>query len=204
MDKSAADEDLHIPEYWDDWSSEMRVIYLEEDNLFSEPIEGVAELSRASVVELARTEDIPADWDADEAVRTAFIEAQINATETEREEVVVLEEEESKNILGFAQRIPQTIAFTLLAFTQMFEVMAIHAGDRVSFFKKWFGANMLLMWAVISTFVLQLIVIYLPFGQDVFRTAPLSLGELILTAIGGSVILFAVELEKMYITRHSR
>ncbi len=201
MDKSGAGDDLVIPQYWDDWTAEMRVVYLEDGNPFVEAVDGIAELSRESVIELARTDDIPLEWDDDVAVREAFIQGQLSAAETHENDIIVLEEESSDGILAFAQRIPRTIAFTLLAFTQMFEVMAIHAGDRVSFFKKWFGSNMLLMWAVLSTFVLQLIVIYLPFAQDIFRTAPLSVTELVITAIGGSVILFAVELEKLYLTR---
>jgi len=115
-----------------------------------------------------------------------------------------LEEAEGKGILGAAERIPRTIAFTILAFTQMFEVMAIHAGDRTSFFRDGFKKNWLLMWAVLSTLVLQVLVIYVPFMQDVFKTASLSLTEFLITAVLGSVILFAVELEKMYITRRER
>ena len=111
------------------------------------------------------------------------------------------EEEASEGILGDVERIPRTIAFTILAFTQMFEVMGIHAGDRETFFKSGFKENRLLLWAVLSTFLLQLAVIYVPFLQETFRTAPLTLGELVLTAVLGSVVLFGVEFEKIFIRR---
>ena len=55
--------------------------------------------------------------------------------------------------LNQAERIPRTLAFTVLAFTQMFQVVAIHAGDRVSFFQAGFKGNPLMFWAVLSTFV---------------------------------------------------
>jgi len=79
----------------------------------------------------------------------------------------------------------------------MFEVMAIHAGDQSSFFRVWFRTNNLLLWAVVSTALLQLAVIYLPFLQATFETAPLSLLELGISVVVASVILFAVEIEKI-------
>jgi Ca2+-transporting ATPase len=108
------------------------------------------------------------------------------------------EEESSGGILGYAERIPRTIAFTILAFTQMFEVMGIHGGDRASFFRIGFNRNWLLMWAVLSTFLLQMAVIYIPFLQTAFDTAPLSAYELFLSFLLGAVVLFGVELEKYY------
>lgn len=107
-------------------------------------------------------------------------------------------EEESDGLRSYAERIPRTIAFTVLAFTQMFEVMGIYAGDRLSFFRVGFSKNRLLMWAVLSTFALQLAVVYLPFLQDTFRTAPLSFAEMLLSFVLGAVILLAVEVEKWY------
>ena len=98
------------------------------------------------------------------------------------------------------ERIPRSIAFTILAFTQMFEVMAIHAGDHSSFFRQGFKSNRLLLWAVLSTFALQLIVLYVPFMQASFETAPLNLTQMIVAFVLGSVILFAVEIEK-YLNR---
>ncbi len=110
-------------------------------------------------------------------------------------------EDPGRELLEQTQRIPRTIAFTVLAFTQMFEVMGIHAGDRASFFRTWFKGNNLLFWAVISTFILQLIVVYVPFFQNLFHTSAMSFTHMIVTFVAGSVILFAVELEKVVIRR---
>jgi Ca2+-transporting ATPase len=79
----------------------------------------------------------------------------------------------------------------------MFEVMAIHSGDRVSFFRKGFSGNWLLLGAVISTFLLQLAVIYIPFLQASFETAALTLTELGVCFALASIVLFAVEIEKL-------
>jgi Ca2+-transporting ATPase len=82
----------------------------------------------------------------------------------------------------------------------MFEVMAIHAGDHSSFFREGFKSNRLLLWAVLSTFVLQLIVLYVPFMQASFETAPLNLTQMLVAFVLGGVVLFAVEIEK-YLNR---
>jgi magnesium-transporting ATPase (P-type) len=104
---------------------------------------------------------------------------------------------EGGGLVGLAERLPRTIAFTILAFTQMFEVMAIHSGDRVSFFRKGFSGNWLLLGAVVSTFLLQLAVIYIPFLQASFETSALTLTELAVCFAMASLILFAVEIEKL-------
>ncbi|NDJ86709.1 MAG: cation-translocating P-type ATPase [Chloroflexi bacterium] len=151
---------------------------------------GLEEFNRSELVALVGDEDvdIPENWD--ELAASA------------REDILLGEEdgegfeEVGEGILGAAERIPRTIAFTVLAFTQMFEVMAIHAGTKVSFFRVWFKNNALLLGAVLSTFVLQLAVIYVPFMQDLFETSALSLTEMLIATVLGAVVLFAVELEK--------
>lgn len=104
----------------------------------------------------------------------------------------------SEGIVGLVERIPRSIAFTILAFTQMFEVMAIHAGDNSSFFREGFKSNRLLLWAVLSTFALQLIVLYVPFMQISFETAPINLTQMLVALVLGSIVLFAVEIEKYF------
>ena len=46
-----------------------------------------------------------------------------------------------------------------------------------------------------------MIVIFVPFIQDIFDTGALTLTQMIVTFIAGSVVLFAVELEKVVIRR---
>lgn len=139
---------------------------------------------------------IPADWDAMTIeARSDHLLGIHTARAEEGEEL--LSEEATSELIGMVERIPRTIAFTLLAFTQMFEVMAIHGGDRSTFFKEGFKSNRLLFWAVLSTVFLQAFVVYVPFMQDSFKTISLSGLEMLVTCLLGAVILFAVELEKV-------
>ncbi|MFN8375972.1 MAG: cation transporting ATPase C-terminal domain-containing protein, partial [Anaerolineae bacterium] len=57
---------------------------------------------------------------------------------------------------------------------------------------------MLLFYAGLSTFLLQLAVIYVPFMQGVFETKALTAVELVLALGLASLILFGVEIEKVF------
>ena len=164
---------------------------------------GLETMNRDAIVEIVGEEYVPEAWDSwtdDEQLAflgVAELEAGSQFLEGEGEDG----KNPGRELLSQAERIPRTIAFTVLAFTQMFEVMAIHAGDRASFFRTGFKGNKLLFWAVLSTFVLQLIVIFVPFFQELFKTDALTLTQMFVTFVAGSVVLFAVELEKIVIRR---
>ena len=90
----------------------------------------------------------------------------------------------------------QTMVFTVLSLAQLGHVMAIRS-ERESLFHQGLFSNMPLLGAVLLTFFLQLGVIYLPFANDLFKTEPLTVVELLI-CIGASAIVFtAVELEKL-------
>jgi P-type Ca2+ transporter type 2C len=89
----------------------------------------------------------------------------------------------------------QTMVFTVLSLTQLGHVLAIRS-DREFLYKQGIFSNVPLLGAVLLTCALQLMVIYLPLANEIFKTQPLSLRELTI-CIGASAILFhAVELEK--------
>jgi P-type Ca2+ transporter type 2C len=155
------------------------------------PTLGLEHLTSAQLHELVGAEHVPADWDS------LSLEAR-STLMLEHENDEASSEEVSGGLIGEAERIPRTIAFTVLALGQIFHVAAIHAGEKVSFFKNWFRNSNLLFMACISTFLLQLAVIYLPFLQTTFETAPLGLGELLLSIALASLILFGVEIEKYF------
>jgi P-type Ca2+ transporter type 2C len=90
----------------------------------------------------------------------------------------------------------QTMVFTTLSFAQLAHVMAIRS-DTQSLFKLGLFSNLPLLGAVASTVVLQLGVIYIPFANEIFRTQPLSLNELLVCVGLSSLILVAVEIEKV-------
>ncbi len=144
---------------------------------------------------LGENQTLPENWDSlTPAERTSTLSHEKDGAATKFEGG-------DNHVIRAVERIPRTIAFTVLAFTQMFSVMSIHAGDRESFFRVWFKSNPLLFWSILSTFVLQLAVIYVPVLQDAFRTSSLSVTELIITFALGAVILFAAELEKVLFYR---
>jgi len=173
------------------------------------PTHGLEDFSRAQLVGLIGDSEsfheglgeevsvIPQDWDSLSIEEREMVllgeESESGVTASFSEEAGA----EELDIIGLAERIPRTIAFTILAFTQMFEVMGIHGGDRISFFRTGFKGNRLLLAAVISTFLLQMAVVYLPFLQASFKTAALSGMELLITFVVASAILFAVEIEKV-------
>ncbi|MBP2284641.1 Ca2+-transporting ATPase [Flavobacterium sp. CG_23.5] len=90
----------------------------------------------------------------------------------------------------------QTMAFTVLCFSQLGHVMAIRSG-RDSLFKIGFFSNKPMLIALLITISLQFMIIYTPFFNDIFKIQPLTLQELLLTVAVSSIIFWAVELEKL-------
>jgi P-type Ca2+ transporter type 2C len=89
----------------------------------------------------------------------------------------------------------QTMVFTVLSLAQLGHVMAIRS-EHEFIYRKGFFTNLPLLGAVTLTFILQLGIIYLPVANEVFKTKPLTISELLI-CIGISAILFhAVEAEK--------
>jgi Ca2+-transporting ATPase len=89
----------------------------------------------------------------------------------------------------------QTMVFTVLSLAQLGHVFAVRS-DREFIYRKGILTNKPLLWALVISFILQLSVIYFPFGNKLFKTEPLTIPELAI-CIGASIIIFhAVELEK--------
>lgn len=89
----------------------------------------------------------------------------------------------------------QTMAFTVLCFSQMGHVMAIRS-DRESIFKIGVFSNKPLLGALFLTVILQLMIIYTPFFNEIFRTQPLTFSELAITLAVSAIVFWAVEMEK--------
>ncbi|HEY7026353.1 MAG TPA: cation-translocating P-type ATPase [Gemmatimonadales bacterium] len=94
----------------------------------------------------------------------------------------------------------QTMTFTVLALSQMGHVLAIRS-ERTSLFQTGIGSNLPLLAAVALTVLLQLGTIYLPGAAGVFKTQPLSPGELLVCLLLSTVVFLAVEGEKWLIRR---
>jgi Ca2+-transporting ATPase len=89
----------------------------------------------------------------------------------------------------------QTMAFTVLCFSQLGHVMVIRSG-RESIFKIGFFSNKPMVGALLITIALQFMVIYMPFFNEIFKTQPLSLNELGLTLAASSIVFWSGEIEK--------
>ncbi len=90
----------------------------------------------------------------------------------------------------------QTMVFTVLCLTQLGHVMAIRS-EKESLFRQGIFTNKPLFLSVLATTVLQLAAVYVPFLNPIFKTQPLSAGELGLVLALSSVVFCAVETEKL-------
>ena len=89
----------------------------------------------------------------------------------------------------------QTMMFTVLTFLQIGQALGSRSNSD-SLFKMKFFSNPLLIWMIISAVILQLGVIYIPFFAKIFNVVPLSLTDIIICILFGSITFFGIELEK--------
>jgi len=90
----------------------------------------------------------------------------------------------------------RTILFSTLVFSQLFFTFCIRS--RKSVFKHGSGNNPYLYGAVGVSFLLQLMVIYMPFFQEIFGTVALSIFELFISVVVASAILWIFEIIKVF------
>jgi Ca2+-transporting ATPase len=93
----------------------------------------------------------------------------------------------------------QTMVFTVLTLSQLFHALAVRS-ESASLFKTGLGTNLPMLGAFALTFLLQMLVIYLPMMNNIFHTQALPLFDLMICLLMSSSILFAVEFEK-YLVR---
>ncbi len=89
----------------------------------------------------------------------------------------------------------QTMVFTVLAFSQLAHVLAIRTERRFLFQSGVFG-NIPLLGAVLLTVGLQVFIIYNPAANDLLKTQPLSINEMLICLGVAAVLFHAVEFEK--------
>ncbi|MDD4998071.1 MAG: cation-translocating P-type ATPase, partial [Syntrophales bacterium] len=89
----------------------------------------------------------------------------------------------------------QTMVFTVLCLTQLGHVLAIRS-EKQSLFTIGLFSNKYLLGAIVLTFLLQMSTIYVPFLNPVFKTTPLTPGELLFCIAWSSLVFVAVEIEK--------
>ncbi|MEQ8787804.1 MAG: cation-translocating P-type ATPase [Pirellulaceae bacterium] len=97
----------------------------------------------------------------------------------------------------------RTIVFTVLTLSQMGNALAVRSISD-SLFRLGLLTNLPLLGSVVLTFVLQMVLIYYPPMQDLFKTTALSGTELALCLVLSTVVFWAVEARKLFVSLRSR
>jgi len=97
--------------------------------------------------------------------------------------------------MGAAQETWRTMIFSTLTFCQLQLALSVRS-TKTSIFKLNFFSNLPLIIAVLCTFVLQLLLIYLPYLRTIFKTAALGIEELAVCIAASLLIIVGVEIEK--------
>ena len=92
------------------------------------------------------------------------------------------------------------MAFTVLCFSQLGLALAIRSRCE-SIFAQGLLSNKAMLGAVTLTVALHLLIIYLPFGNRLFSTQPLTVAELGVTLAVSSLVFWAVEGQKFLLRR---
>lgn len=94
----------------------------------------------------------------------------------------------------------RTAVFLVLSCSQLFHSLNCRSMTR-SVFELGIFSNIKLVFAIIGSFLLQVAVIYLPFGQKIFRTEVLGGFDWFMVVVLSSFPLWAMELCKIFIRR---
>ena len=96
----------------------------------------------------------------------------------------------------------QTMAFTVLCFSQLGMSLAIRSRQE-SIFSLGLFSNKAMLGAVLLTVGLHLFIIYVPFCNELFSTAPLTVAELGIAVAVASVVFWVVEVQKLVSRRRA-
>ena len=94
----------------------------------------------------------------------------------------------------------RTVAFTTMAVFQLWNVFSMRS-IRTSLFKLGFLSNGYVFLAVVASLLMQIVVLYLPPLQRIFRTVPLGWIDWIVIVVVSSSVFFAVEIYKWFLRR---
>ncbi len=102
------------------------------------------------------------------------------------------------SLIGFKDHIStvRTVVFTTMVLAELFHSFNYRSSTK-SVFSYVSFKNRFLLLAVLSSIVLQLLIIYMPFLQVIFHTAPLELKDFFLVVFGASLPLLIVNWIKL-------
>lgn len=96
----------------------------------------------------------------------------------------------------------QTMMFTVLAFAQIGQALAVRS-HRQSLFRIGLGGNKPLLAMIAIVLVGQFLALNLPFLEDFFKTKPLDVGDYGLALLTGVIVFAAIEVEKTLLRRRA-
>lgn len=94
-----------------------------------------------------------------------------------------------------AESKAQTMTFSVLCFSQLGHALAIRS-NKTSLFKNGLLSNKPMIFAILLTITLQMLIIYIPIFNEIFKTKGLSINELLLTIAASSIVFLAVSFDK--------
>lgn len=97
---------------------------------------------------------------------------------------------------GYGIDQARTIALTTIVLFQLFNVFNVRS-ETASIFQIPLLSNKLLFFSVVASIIAQLGIVYLPAMQFVFRTAPMTLQDWLLSTLVAISVLAVVEIEKV-------
>jgi Ca2+-transporting ATPase len=101
---------------------------------------------------------------------------------------------------GFDLRTQQTMVFTLLCFIQLGNALSVRVAYH-SILKARLFANPGLLWVLLGTVILQLVIVYVPFLQGIFKTTSLNWMAMEMVLIATAVGVTAIEVVKYIMNR---
>lgn len=102
---------------------------------------------------------------------------------------------------GFDLRTQQTMVFTLLCFIQLGNALSVRVAYH-SILKAKLFSNPGLLWVLLGTVILQLLIVYVPLLQGIFKTTSLSWMAMEMVLIATAVGVTAIEVVK-YLTNRT-
>ncbi len=104
---------------------------------------------------------------------------------------------------GYGTAVQQTMVFSMLSFVQLGNALVVRSLDR-SIVRMPLFTNPLLIGTVIGSIGLQLLLVYTPLLQSIFKTEALHGGALGLTAVISVACVAVIEIMKLLITKISK
>jgi len=97
----------------------------------------------------------------------------------------------------------QTMVFTILCLGQLFLALTMRS-EKLSFFRLGAFSNPILLFVVAGSFIVQMVLIYNPFFNAIFKTQPLTFRELAFCLLIASLVFFAAETGKLFHAKNKK